>query len=52
MDNVIDFTDSKASLRVFGGSDRKFSVYNSGKYYMIKFTENHAKRSDTSSSHV
>ncbi len=50
--DVIDFTNCKRVHRSYGGSDRKFGVYYDGRTYMLKFSENHAKKSDISSSYV
>lgn len=51
-DQVIDFTNCRRVYRNYGGSDRKFSVTYNGSVYMLKFSENHAKKSDISTSYV
>lgn len=51
MDRFIDFSNSKVALRPFGGSDRKFRIKYGEKYYMLKFTEEHVKKSEVSTSH-
>lgn len=49
---TIDFTNCKPVLRSFGGSDRKFGVIYNDEIYMLKFSEEHAKRTDVSTSYV
>lgn len=51
MDKVIDFSNSTIVPRTLGGSDKKFRVLFNGEYYMLKFTEEHAKKTDLSTSH-
>lgn len=52
MDQIIDFSNCKRAHTTFGGSDRKFGVVYEGSTYMLKFSENHAKRHDISTSYV
>ena len=52
MNDVIDFTNCKRIHTSFGGSDRKFGVEYNGERYMLKFSENHAKKHDISTSYV
>lgn len=52
MYDLVDFTGCRRVLRPFGGSDRKFGIEYGGDVYMIKFSENHAKRSEISTSYV
>ena len=52
MNQILDFTDCKRVFRSLGGTDRKFEVEYNGKAYMLKFSENHAKRTDISTSSV
>ena len=52
MDQIVDFTDCRRVFRSLGGTDRKFEVEHDGKTYMLKFSENHAKRTDISTSSV
>ena len=52
MDKTIDFTDCKRAHVAFGGSDRKFGIIYDGDVYMLKFSENHAKKHDVSTSYV
>ena len=52
MNDVIDFTDCEHIYRDFGGSDRKIGVLYNNEVYMIKFSENHAKQTDMSTSYV
>ena len=52
MSEVIDFTNCKRSYIPYGGSDQKFGVIYNGDVYMLKFADNHAKRSDVSTSYV
>lgn len=52
MDQTYDFTDDKKYIRPFGGTDRKTGIYHNGIPYMIKFTETHAKKTDTSTSQL
>ncbi len=52
MDKLIDFTDCKRAHKAFGGTDRKFGVIYDNDVYMLKFPENHAKKSDISTSYV
>ena len=42
----------KRRYRDWGGSDRKLSVEYEGAVYMLKFAENHAKKTDMSTSYV
>ena len=51
MDKIIDFSNSPIIPRVLGGSDKKFRVLHNGEYYMLKFTEEHTKKTDLSTSH-
>jgi len=51
MDNVIDFTGAQSRIRSMGGSDRKMRVLHEGKHYILKFTEEHVKKTDVSTSH-
>ena len=50
--NVIDFSNCKRAHVTYGGSDRKFGVIYNDEVYMLKFSENHAKRTDISTSYV
>lgn len=52
MDNIYDFTNCKRVFRVLGGTDRKFAVEYDDKIYMLKFSENHAKKTDISTSSI
>lgn len=51
MDKVINFSDSKIIPRAYGGSNKKFRVLYNGEYYMLKFTEEHIRKTNLSSSH-
>lgn len=51
MDNFVDFSGCTIVPRPFGGTDRKFRVAFDNKFYMLKFTDEHTKRSDISTSH-
>ena len=51
MDKTYDFSNDRIVLRSLGGSDRKNRVLHDGKYYMLKFTEEHVKKSEVSTSH-
>lgn len=48
MSQVIDFTDSKMVFQVLGGTERKFEVNYGGKFYILKFSNRHAKQTDMS----
>ena len=52
MDQIIDFSTCKRAHVTFGGTDRKFGVVYHGVTYMLKFSEEHAKRHDVSTSYV
>lgn len=52
MDQIIDFSNCKRAFASFGGSDRKFGVVYNGEVYMLKFSDQHAKRQDISTSYV
>ncbi len=52
MKEIIDFSKCQRYIRPFGGTDRKFGVIYNGEGYMLKFSENHAKKTDISTSHV
>lgn len=52
MEKIIDFTDCLRVHAVYGGSDRKFAIIHAGDKYMLKFSDNHAKRSDISTHYV
>lgn len=52
MDRIVDFSNCKRAHASFGGTDRKFGVVYNGEIYMLKFSENHAKRHDISTSYV
>lgn len=51
MDKTYDFSNDRIVLRSLGGSDRKNRVLHDNKYYMLKFTEEHVKKSEVSTSH-
>lgn len=51
MDKTYDFSNDRRAHITFGGSDRKFGVIHNGQVYMLKFSENHAKKSDISTSY-
>lgn len=51
MDKIIDFSNSPIIPRTLGGSDKKFRVLYNNEYYMLKFTEEHIKKTDLSTSH-
>jgi hypothetical protein len=51
MKKLIDFSEDKIIPRTFGGSDRKFRILHDGKFYMLKFTEEHVKKTELSTSH-
>lgn len=50
--NNVDFSECKRIIRSYGGSDRKFGIEYHGDTYMLKFSEEHAKRTEISTSHV
>ena len=52
MDRTIDFTNCRQIYRHLGGTDRKFEVEYEGREYIIKFSQNHAKKTEMSTSHV
>ena len=52
MNNILDFSNCKRVHTYYGGSDRKFGVLYNNEVYMLKFSENHSKRSDISTSYV
>ncbi len=52
IDKTIDFSAGKRAHTYYGGSDRKFGVIVDGITYMIKFSEEHAKKDDASTSSV
>ncbi len=52
MDEIIDFSNCKRIYRNYGGSDRKFSVEYNDEVYLLKFSGDHAKRHDISTSAV
>ncbi len=52
MSEVYDFSNDKRIFRSLGGSDRKFEVEHDGIPYILKFSENHAKKTDMSTSYV
>lgn len=52
MDRIYDFSNCKRAHASFGGTERKFGVVYDGETYMLKFSENHAKKHDISTSYV
>ncbi len=50
--SLVDFASCPRILRTLGGSDRKFEVEYDRAPYILKFAENHAKKSDMSTSYV
>ena len=52
LDKTYDFSSGKRAHTYYGGSDRKFGIIINGNTYMIKFSEDHAKKSDVSTSSV
>lgn len=52
MNDPIDFSNCKRVFRNYGGSDRKFGVEYNGEIYLLKFSGEHAKKHDISTSAV
>lgn len=52
MDKTVDFSNCKRVHTAYGGTDRKFGVTYNNETYMLKFSENHAKKEDISTCFV
>ncbi|MBO6194632.1 MAG: HipA domain-containing protein [Clostridiales bacterium] len=48
----VDFSSCPRVTKPYGGTDRKFGVLYNGDTYMLKFAQSHAKKGDSSTSHI